>query len=855
MDEPVTVLPVEEPPRPWARFYTPHGKTLDDDEDFAEEWASDPLRCMEWALWGADDGIQVWKNLVIRWKDLAPDARPTPVQILLHSLCAAGRPHETGRTRDIWTFWRTQFPDDDLAGLLTEMHEGDEGRFPLQRLVRWASRPSFLGLRPTVLDIFAQMRTGVASATTAVRSHLLWHFLNWPPHFPQVEEGILSDLLMWGVDLDFQDTKGEGLLIQAVHSQTQMAAPRKDEWTDWPLPQDLPDWWKGKFNWDEWKPEQFNAETHEAQRQQWMTAITQRVALLLDAGLNPMASMENGAINAIVEVFRHWSMEDLAIVWPQWRRLGWRATSADHDALLSMLARWKDNHASLLTEPGAEPPAVAIWYACASELLGNDAWWTAEQEGPLLEAMATWPGFFAWVAAERDAPTGLGRLALARLFPGDASTPTAPRYPGMPAALPVFGPWTSALAAWIERQPLGRLAAHLLREYGSPESRAARLNLAARLQQHPTLWETDPTVPARAAAWFSFEPFWWPEPVRERRAVTAHPWTLYTEPQWTAFLEIMKKRDQENVVTQNWVKDIEEQGAKGGRRPLVAAKIAFPHVKALRQGFPHFAAILDRIEQHLALAALGDGAFGLPPLLLLGPPGTGKTFFFQELASAVHTDYHILNLESVNAGFALTGSEASWSNAAPGYFFERMMLKATVANPIFLLDEIDKCGGSRDFPVEPVLLNVLEPHSAAVFTDRCLPLPLDLRRVTWVATANDLKRVSLPLQSRFEIMGVPNPDRAARRAMAQTIYSALRRQHAWGAAFEPDLPVVTLDALAAPAGSSRNLRKHLTAAFGRAALAGRPMLLPVDFMAPADRSRAMPWDAPLPESPFLESRA
>ena len=287
-------------------------------------------------------------------------------------------------------------------------------------------------------------------------------------------------------------------------------------------------------------------------------------------------------------------------------------------------------------------------------------------------------------------------------------------------------------------------------------------------------------------------------------------------------------------------------------RRLSLAKPALDAMAELRIGFPHFEDVIKQIQDHLSLAMRGDGSFSLPPLLMAGPPGTGKTFFFQELAAKVATTYRLLNMESITAGFSIVGLDYGYGDANPGIVFDTLMADGATANPIVLLDEIDKVTTDSSHPVAPVLLSLLEPHSARIFADRCFPLTMDVSRINWVATANYLERVDAPLLSRFNVVHVANPDYNARRAMSQHIYKALRNTYSWGASFEETLLEETIQVLARPANAARDLRKNLTTALATAARANRGQLLPEDV--PPNRAPVplSPWDAPLPEIPMQQ---
>lgn len=324
---------------------------------------------------------------------------------------------------------------------------------------------------------------------------------------------------------------------------------------------------------------------------------------------------------------------------------------------------------------------------------------------------------------------------------------------------------------------------------------------------------------------------------------------IFTEENRASLLKWIENRKDIEVL-KLWKKRFEKTSTSSefisGTRRLAPAAPALAGMENLLAAFPHFEDVTQKLMDHLALAMTGDGAFFIPPLLMVGPPGTGKTFFFQQLARLAATHYHILNMESVTAGFSVVGLEANWNGGAPGALFDAI-IEGQTANPILLLDEIDKCGGSQNYSVDNVLLSLLEPHSASQFKDRCIPIPLDARRVSFVATANDLSSVSPPLLSRFEVAHVTNPDFHARSTMAFYIYQALRAQNPWGGAFDDELPEDTIETLARPSGATRDLRKNLTSAFASAARAGRRCILPKDIPPTPEAVRPF-WDLALPDT-------
>jgi ATP-dependent Lon protease len=234
--------------------------------------------------------------------------------------------------------------------------------------------------------------------------------------------------------------------------------------------------------------------------------------------------------------------------------------------------------------------------------------------------------------------------------------------------------------------------------------------------------------------------------------------------------------------------------------------------------------------------------FYLPPFLLAGGPGVGKTFFLSQIASHIQTDFKIINMEGVTGGFQLTGLGHGWSSAASGLFFNTIE-KSNNINPIFLLDELDKVKGAENSPVEPALLSILEPSSAKHYQDEFARLRLNLSYSIFGATANDLTKISAPVLSRMDVFTIPNPSESDRKQLAKAIYANMLKNNAWGLKFKAELPEETLYHLSALMGngSARDLRRAITTACAKAAFHARDEILPEDLPFLASPSKA-PWD-------------
>lgn len=238
----------------------------------------------------------------------------------------------------------------------------------------------------------------------------------------------------------------------------------------------------------------------------------------------------------------------------------------------------------------------------------------------------------------------------------------------------------------------------------------------------------------------------------------------------------------------------------------------------LEKRFPLFSEVIQYVRRALAVADLDRSAPVFSPILLVGSPGVGKSYFANELAHFLSVPISIIPANTLQSSATLSGSAAFWSNAVPGKIF-RSLVYEDYANPIIILDEIEKIGAELQYDPWASFYQIFEDKTARRFFDLCFDwVPLNASRITYLCTANSTESIPKPILSRLKVFNIPDPTPAQNAQIIHHIFREMKTElpySLWSMCIDDE--VISFLSKRSP----RSIKNLLRDAAGNAVLQGR----------------------------------
>jgi len=277
------------------------------------------------------------------------------------------------------------------------------------------------------------------------------------------------------------------------------------------------------------------------------------------------------------------------------------------------------------------------------------------------------------------------------------------------------------------------------------------------------------------------------------------------------------------------------------KRPLLHPNHGWRlNLASLREDCPPFAMVTDLIDRAVSLSIMTGAPLRLPPLLLVGAPGVGKTHYCRALAEALATSVQRIACNAVSDAKQLfVGLPTAWKGARMGVVTEALQLSSS-ASPLILLDEVDKFRTHVSEDPYNILLSMLEPENSQALLDEYLRVPFNLSHAFFVATANDVDMLPDFIVDRFLVFPITPPRPEQLHAIARRIVADEVERHGGAFAMPDDALIVRL-----ARSHPRRIKRLLPLALGFAAAEERSYLSVADVEAAWRIAASHPLKSPI----------
>ena len=211
------------------------------------------------------------------------------------------------------------------------------------------------------------------------------------------------------------------------------------------------------------------------------------------------------------------------------------------------------------------------------------------------------------------------------------------------------------------------------------------------------------------------------------------------------------------------------------RRSIVGSATMVRRLSDLSQVMPHFATVIGLVARAALISARTQTPLCLPPCVLLGEPGIGKTFALRRIAEAIGADFALIAINMTDA-FRLRGLNTAWRGARMGRIAE--VLQSSASSPVVLLDEFDKVPAvDRAERPYDVWHSLLDGENARHFRDDFLEIEMRAERIIWFAAANDLSPLPASILDRVLVLEVSRPTQGQLRVIVASLYAVCREAY------------------------------------------------------------------------------
>jgi hypothetical protein len=281
-------------------------------------------------------------------------------------------------------------------------------------------------------------------------------------------------------------------------------------------------------------------------------------------------------------------------------------------------------------------------------------------------------------------------------------------------------------------------------------------------------------------------------------AIFAGKYSLSTQKRAELFIDKQENAVKKQVITSTFAIDGEKR-QKIELTGLSVSSDAMNAFTALGQKHPHFSKVFDYLLPFVESSFFNGSPLVIPPMLIAGPPGIGKTKFLSELFAVFGYPISHCHSSQFTCGSGLVGLQSTWSNTQPGYVAETLR-RTKFFNPLIAFDELERVrmstSSGNGISVEAAFMRLLEPLEATRFVDACGQLPHDVSKVNWIFTCNDPLSIPPALLSRLNKVCVyPPTEESVIDNIHRDIWLDLVNQYASGSLIKPWVSADALESL------------------------------------------------------------